>query len=170
MGGVDERKKERKRHRQTLRGLTIFPFLATSTPPFLLSFTFLTPPTPPPPSGICFRFEPVQEPYLCLISARRQKTESSVFPCIRLPGPWHTTWKSRSPSKWVRKEIKQHKNVMQVTRAALRWLFRGALWSSVVSKKMSAVKIMEMHFGNVTTDVTQNPPKWDHSSKATKHH
>ena len=86
-GGEKEWEKEGKkeRHRQTLRGLTIFPFLATSTPPFLLFLHFLN--SPNPPSGICFRFEPVLEPYLYLISASRQKTESTMFPCIRLPAP-----------------------------------------------------------------------------------
>lgn len=92
-GRVGERKSERKRGRKrdTARHLEDWQYSLFLLPPplpsLLLPFTFLTPPTAPPPSGICFRFEPVLEPYLYLISASRQKTESSMFPCIRFPAP-----------------------------------------------------------------------------------
>lgn len=59
--GEKEREKEGKkeRHRQTLRGLIIFPFLTTSTPPFLLLpplLHFLNSPNhhPPPPKQDLF--------------------------------------------------------------------------------------------------------------------
>lgn len=37
---------------------------------------------------------------------------------------------------------------------------------SVISREMPTVKIMEMHFGLVTTNVTQNPLKWDRTSES----
>lgn len=163
---VGEQRSERKRKRKkdTARHLENWPYsfsLLRSLFPGSLSLTH-----PPPPHGICFRFEPVREPYLYLISASRQKTESPMFPCIRLPAsdtPLENLtvpqngW-TENKTVWI--TFNQAKCRLTVS---LRCFFFSFLFSwqslvySVESKKMSSVKIMEMHLNIVTTNVTPNP-------------
>lgn len=109
--GKNERRRDRARHLEDWQYslFMLTPLTHPPIPPLLLSFTFLTLLTPPP-SGICFRFEPVLQPYLSLICASRQKTESSMFPCIRLPAPDTPLENLTAPQNgWAGKKTKQNK-------------------------------------------------------------
>lgn len=87
-----------------------------------------------------------------------------MFPGIRLPGPWHATWKSHIASKMVEQENKTTKLYLIKWNAGLpRGGREGLHWyhseGAPYQRKCQPWNSMEMHFSNVTTDVSQNPPK-----------